>query len=253
MPFLVVIGLQLICIVHLMRTGRNPLWLTALIFLPVVSALAYLVVEILPGMGTNRHVRTARARAIDTLDPERELRGARDALGLADTAANRLHVADALAGLGRHGEAVPLYRESIAMTPGEPDTRTQGKLALSLFETGQAAETLALLDTIPAPLGQSEQDRQALLRARALDHLGRKAEALDLYADIVTRMPGEEARCRYAALLLEQGWERKALGVLEEVEGRMKRLSRHQRAADAGMYRWATETLAGLRAKGAGQ
>ena len=66
MPFLVVIGLQVLCIVHLMRTGRNPLWLTALIFLPVVSAIAYLVVEVLPGLGTNRHVRTARAKAIET-------------------------------------------------------------------------------------------------------------------------------------------------------------------------------------------
>jgi len=138
MPFLVVIGLQVLCIVHLMRTGRNPLWLTALIFLPVVSALAYLIVEVLPGLGSNRHVRTARAKAIETIDPERELRGARDALGLADTAANRLRVADALAALGRHGEAVPLYRESIAMTPGEPDVRSQGKLARALFETGQA-------------------------------------------------------------------------------------------------------------------
>ncbi|MDP5278455.1 tetratricopeptide repeat protein [Sphingomonas sp. DG1-23] len=250
MPFLVVIGLQVLCIVHLMRTGRNPLWLTALIFLPVVSAIAYLIVEVLPGMGSNRHVRTARAKAIDTIDPERALRAARDALGLADTAANRLGVADALAALGRHAEAVPLYRESIAMTPGEPDIRSQNKLALSLFETGQAAEALMLLDASPAPAGQSERDRQTLLRARVLDHRGSKQEALDLYADLITRMPGEEARCRYAALLIEQGWERKALGVLEEVEGRMKRLSRHQRAMDAGMYRWATEALAGLRAKG---
>ncbi len=253
MPFLVVIGLQVICIVHLMRTGRNPLWLTALIFLPVVSAIAYVIVEVLPGMGSNRHVRTVRAKAIDTIDPERELRAARDALGLADTAANRVRVADALAALGRHGEAVPLYRESIAMTPGEPDVRSQNKLALSLFESGQADEALTLLDAIPDPPGQSERDRHALLRARVFDHLGRKQEALDLYADLVTRMPGEEARCRYAALLIEQGRENKALGVLEEVEGRMRRLSRHQRAADAGMYRWAAEALAGLRAKGVGQ
>jgi hypothetical protein len=62
-------------------------------------------------------------------------------------------------------------------------------------------------------------------------------------------MPGEEARCRYAALLLSEGWERKAIAVLEEVESRMKRLDRQQRAADADMYRWAMETLRGLRAK----
>jgi hypothetical protein len=250
MPYLLIIGLQVACIVHLMRRGGNPMWVTALIFLPVVSAIAYFFVEILPGLGQNRHVRTARAKAVATLDPERELRAARAALDLADTAANRLRVADALTSLGRHGEAVPLYRESLRMTAGEPDVRTQGKLANALYETGQGAEALALLDAIPAPIGQSERDRQQLLRAKLLEHLDRKDEALDLYADVVTRMPGEEARCRYAALLIAQGWDRKALVVLEEVEKRMKRMDRQQRAAEADMYRWAMDALTGLRAKG---
>lgn len=249
MPYLLIVGLQVLCIVHLMRHGRNQLWLSALIFLPVVSALAYLIVEVLPGLGGNRHVRTARAKAVSVLDPERELRGARDALDLADTAANRLRLADALVALGRHGEALPYYRESMRMTVGDVDARTQGKLAAALFETGQSAEALALLDALPEPAGQSDRDRQALLRARALDHQGRKDDALAIYADIVTRMPGEEARCRYAALLLDQGWDRKALAVLEEVEKRMKRLDRQQRAADAEMYRWASEALAKLRAR----
>ncbi|HEX8302417.1 tetratricopeptide repeat protein [Sphingomonas sp.] len=248
MPYVAVIGLQVLCIVHLMRNGRNPIWLSALIFLPVVSALAYFFVEILPGLGSNRHVRTARNNVVALIDPERELRAAKDSLDLADTAANRLRAADALAALGRHEEAVPLYRESIRMTVGEPDLRTQGKLATSLYETGQGAETLALLDVIPEPMGQSEKDRQALLRAKTLEHLGRNAEALALYEDVVTRIPGEEARCRYAALLLAEGWERRAVKVLEEVESRMKRLDRQQRAADADMYRWATDTLARLRA-----
>jgi hypothetical protein len=167
---------------------------------------------------------------------------------LTDTAANRLRVADALAGLGRHGEAVPLYRESIRKTVGDIDPRTQGKLAAALYETGQGAEALALLDAIDPPSGQSERDRQQLLRAKIFEHLGRKEEALGLYEDVVTRMPGEEARCRYAALLLDQGWESKARKVLEEVEGRMKRLDRQQRAAEADMYRWASDTLKKLRA-----
>lgn len=250
MPYLLIIGLQVACIVHLMRRGGNPLWVTALIFLPVVSAIAYFFVEILPGLGQNRHVRTARAKAVAALDPERELRAARGALDLADTAANRLRVADALADLGRHEEALPLYRESLRMTVGDPDVRTQGKLAAALYETGHGAEALALLDTIPDPLGQSERDRQQLLRAKVLEHLGRAEEALALYGDVVTRIPGEEARCRYAALLIAQGWDRKALVVLEEVEKRMKRMDRQQRAAEADMYRWATDALASLRSKG---
>ena len=40
-----------------------------------------------------------------------------------------------------------------------------------------------------------------------------------------------------------------ALGTLEEVEARAKRLDRQQRAAEADMYRWASETLSRLRAE----
>ena len=136
------------------------------------------------------------------------------------------------------------------MTPGEPDARTQMKLATSLYAAGHGADALALLDMVPEPIGQSDRDRQALLRAKIFEHLDRKDEALAIYADIVTRIPGEEARCRYAALLIDQGRERQAMTVLEEVEARMKRLDRQQRAADADMYRWATETLGKLRARG---
>lgn len=250
MPFGIGFGLliQALCAIHAMRTGRQQ-WIMIL-FIPVVGPLAYFVMEILPGMQGNRHVRTVAAKAVHALNPERELRAARDALELADTAANHLRLADALAALGRNVEAVPMYRESIQRTVGDPDPRTQLKLASALFESGEGTEALALLDVLPVPVGQSERDRTQLLRAKILEHLGRKEEALALYEDVVTRMPGEEARCRYAALLLDQGWDRKAMKILEEVESRMRRLDRQQRAAEADMYRWAMETLKVLRAKG---
>ncbi|MCW4460584.1 hypothetical protein OK349_02615 [Sphingomonas sp. BT-65] len=242
-----IIAIQVACVVHLVKTGRNPLWLTALIFLPMVGAIAYFIVEILPGLQGNRHVRTVQAKAAAALDPERELRAAREALELTDTAANQVRLGDAASDLGRWSEAEAAYRAAVAKAP--PDARTQAKLARTIFEQGHAGEALALLDALEPPAGQSERDRQGLLRARMLEHVGRNAEALALYADVVTRLPGEEARCRYAALLLAEGWENKARKVLEEVEVRAKRLDRQQRAAEAEMYRWVADTLARLRAK----
>jgi len=247
MPFGIGFGLliQLLCAVHALRTGHRD-WIMILFF-PVVGPLAYFVMVILPDMQGNKHVRTARAQVVHAINPEREVRAAREALELADTAANRLRLADGLAALGRHDEAIPLFRESIQMTVGEIDVRTQGKLASSLYEIGEGVEALALLDAIE-PIGQSERDRQQLLRAKIYEQMGRNDEALALYEDVVTRMPGEEARCRYAALLMAEGWDKKALKVLEEVEQRMKHLDRHQRAAEADMYRWAMDNLRKLRA-----
>ncbi len=159
-------------------------------FLPGPSTIAYLVIEVYPRLQGNRHVRTARAKAVAALDPEREVRAARDALDLADTAANRIRLADALAALGRYGEALLLLREAIERGPA--DMRTGEKLARALFETGDPAEALTVLDANDPASAQSDRDRQGLLRARILEALGRKEEALALYADLVTRLPGEE-------------------------------------------------------------
>jgi hypothetical protein len=243
--YIALLLVQIACIVDVIRNGRNQLWIMALIFLPVASTVAYVIVEVLPGMKGNRHVRTVHAKAVAAIDPEREVRAARSALDLADTVANRIRLADNLSALGKFGEALPLYREAVAMGP--LDLRTGEKLARAEFETGDADGALATLDGNRPATAQSDRDRQALLRARILEQLERKDEALAVYAGIVTRYPGEEVRCRYAALLIEQGWDRKALAVLEEVESRMKRLDRQQRAAEADMYRWAMERLATLR------
>ncbi|WP_260598826.1 hypothetical protein [Sphingomonas endolithica] len=107
--YLAILAVQVMLIIDVIRNGRNQLWIMALMFLPGPSTIAYLVIEVYPRLHGNRHVRTARAKAVAKLDPEREVRSARDALDLADTAANRIRLGDALAGLGRFDEALPLY------------------------------------------------------------------------------------------------------------------------------------------------
>jgi len=242
--YLLILGLQVYCIVDVIRRGRNSLWIMALVFLPVASALAYFIVEILPSLQHNRHVRMARQKVVEAIDPERELRAAQQALDIADTMANRLRVADALTELGRHSEALPLYQRGAGP---RPDFRTGEKLARSLFLNDKPEEALNVIDALPSVTGQSDRDRATLLRARILEDLKRNDEALALYGDIAERVPGDEARCRYAALLLKVGKKAEARRVLEDVEHRMKYIDRHSRVANAPMYDWAMKELSGLR------
>jgi hypothetical protein len=242
--YVAILALQVYCIVDVIRRGRSSLWIMALIFLPVASAVAYFIVEILPGLQGNRHVRVARQKVIEKLDPERELRSAQQALDVADTMANRLRVADALTALGRHSEALPFYQRGAGP---RPDFRTGEKLARSLFLNDKPEEALSMVDSLPKVTAQSERDRATLLRARILEELGRNDEALEAYGDVVERVPGDEARCRYAALLLKVGRKEDARRLLEDVEHRMKYLDRNARMTEASMYDWAMRELTALR------
>lgn len=237
---------QIFCAVHCIRNGRNSLWLSVIIFLNLPGCFAYFVFEILPGLAGRREVRAAKQAAIRTLDPEGDVRLAREAVETTDTAANRTLLGDALAEKGEWGEAVPHYREALAKMPAG-DRPAQMKLARALLESGDCERARKLLETLPESGSQTESDRGALLLARALQECGEKDRALALYAELGERMAGAEAQCRQAALLIEQGRSGEAVPLLEEAGRRMKKLDRHERAREADMYGWAERTLGELR------
>ena len=244
--FFVTILIQICCVVHLIRNNNNSLWLWAIILLPIAGSAAYIVVEVLPGLGQRREVRAAKAAAIRKLDPDRELRAAREALDIADTAANRTELGDALADKGDWTEAAVHYRGALAKMPTS-DRATQVKLARALFESRDAGAAVEILEALPESGSMTENDRTKLLLARALQESGEAGRALALYAEVGPRLAGAEAQCRHAALLIEQGRPRDALPLLEETERRARRLDRSTRARDGAMYDWAARMLADLR------
>lgn len=244
--FFVSILLQLLCIVHVFRTGRNTAWIMAIAFLPMVGILAYLIVEILPGMPRDRRVREARTRIADRMDPERRVREATDAVEFTDTVGNRLDLGDALMARGRAAEALDQFRIAERLSP-HVDRAIGMRIAEAAYEAGRGTEALAAIDALPETNSRTELDRRALLAAKVAEADGRRHDALALYRDIVGRVPGDEVRCRIAGILLAEGDRRGARTMLEEVEQRMKRTPPLTLKTEAGMYGWVKQTLAELR------
>lgn len=244
--FLISIVLQLLCIVHVFRTGRNTAWIMAIAFLPMVGILAYFIVEILPGLPRDRRVREAQTKIADRIDPERRVREARDAAEFSDTAGNRIELGDALMARCRHAEALDAFRAAERLSP-HADRTIGVRIAEAAYEAGRYAEASAAIDALPETISRTELDRRALLRAKIAEADGRSADALAIYRDIVGRVPGDEIRCRIAGLLLAQGDEPGARAMLTEVEQRMRRTPPVTLKAEAEMYEWAKRTLAKLR------
>jgi len=63
----------------------------------------------------------------------------------------------------------------------------------------------------------------------------------------VPRIAGDEAHCRYAALLIETGDRDAARDVLEQVEARFAKLPPALRVERSAMYDWAMGELRQLR------
>ena len=65
--------------VHAMRNGRPMYWLIILFSFPLLGSIVYFFAEYMPASQLERGVRKVSTKAIQLLDPSRELREARDA------------------------------------------------------------------------------------------------------------------------------------------------------------------------------
>lgn len=246
MLYALLFGFDLLIALHAYRTGRPQYWPFIILFFPGLGAFAYFVFEIMPELIGPNSPRAIKSRASKSVDALTLLQGAERDLAQVDTALNQIKVGDAHFALGAFNSAADHYRFALDRVNGR-DAKIETKLAQALFEGGRYAEALTAVERQETPIAIGEADRLSYLRARILSEMGRGDEALALYADITTRLPGEEPRCRYAALLIEQGKRGDALTVLSEVHKGLAKLRAQDKLANAAMFRWAEDQYQELR------
>lgn len=201
MPLLIpVVLLQIALAIHAVRTGRAQPWLWIILVFPMLGSVIYLAVNVLPPLLAGRTARRAATGVADLADPEREVRRLRDALELAPTVENRTRLATELLRIGRAQEAAVVFEACLAgMHAGDPKILTG--LAEARFAAGDPTGTAAAIEALRQHDPNHHSADLHLLYARALEGSGRTDEALDSYAALADRYPGEEARARHAALL----------------------------------------------------
>jgi hypothetical protein len=235
--------IQILCVIHAVRTGRNQIWIWVIMIGSLLGCTAYFAFELMPelfGPGS-RYARKARDRV--RTDPVNALQSAEANVARADTAASREALGDAQMLAGAPREAAQQYRTALDRVNGS-DAGLETKLANALLQAGEYREALTSLDRIPVPLAIGEADRLSYLRAQVLAAMGQQQEAATIYADIVARMPGIEPSCRYGALLVDMKRWDEAVAILAPI-GRMSSLNAKS-AEEAEMIAWAHQTVRGI-------
>lgn len=226
---------QIACAVHVVRTGRNQVWIYLVIFVPVVGMAAYFFAEILPELIHSRPARQAVAGVEKAIDPGRGLRDALRRVQITPTAENKAALAAEYMRAGRPVEAIALYREALTGIHATDPGMMLG-LARALFAAEKPAEAEAALDALLAANPGYNSPEAHLLYARSLEEQGKVDEAILGYETLVNYYPGQEARCRYGMLLQRSGRGIEARRVFEEICQLVEYGPRHQRREQREWY-----------------
>ena len=73
---LLILAAQVLCVTHVVRTGRPSWWIYLIVLAPLVGTIVYLGVEILPGLYRGPAARQVASRVTRVLDPYRGVREA---------------------------------------------------------------------------------------------------------------------------------------------------------------------------------
>jgi hypothetical protein len=218
MPLLVLLSLtfQVLCVVHIIRTGRDRIWIWVIVFFSLVGCAVYFAMEILPEFMHSRTGRKTIKAVMKKIDPERDLRELAKQVQISDNVENKTKLAGECAKEGLYDEAIELYRGSLKGIYAD-DPNILLKLAFVLFHKGDYQEVKSTLNTLIAANPNFKSSEGHLLFARTLEALKEYEQALDEYQVLSSYYPGEEAKCRYGLLLRNLGQTEKARELFKQI------------------------------------
>jgi hypothetical protein len=231
MRFLILsLVIQVALIVHVVRTGRNQIWIWILVLLPLAGPIAYIAAELLPDLFRSRAAQRAGRGLRRAMDPERDLRRYANEVQVAGNVASRQRYAEELVRHQQYDEAILQYRGALTGLY-EHDPNLMLGLAHAQFGKGDPAAARTTLDELIRQNPDFRSPDGHLLYARALEAEGNVQKALEEYAVLAPSYPGAEAAVRYAQLLKAQGRLTEAQKVARELLEQARIAPRHYRRA----------------------
>jgi len=219
-------------IIHVIKTGRNQLWIWVLIIpgLALAGILAYIVVEILPELFRSRAARRTARGFRKAMDPGADLRRYESEARVAGNVASRQRYAQELVRHARYDDAIAQYREALTGLY-EQDPNLMLGLAQAQFGKGEAGAARTTLDELIRLNPDFRSPEGHLLYARSLETEGNVQKALEEYRILAPSYPGAEASVRYAQLLQAQGRRAEAQQVARELLEQARIAPGHYRRA----------------------
>ena len=226
------LAIQAGLIVHVIKTGRNMLWILALGLLPLVGSIAYVVVEILPELLGGRTARRAKSGVQRMIDPDRDLRRASAEVEISGNVDARRRLAEELLERNQFDDAIEVYQGGLKGIFEHDPTLLLG-LARAQFGKQDFAAARAALERLSQHNPDFKSADAQLLYARTLEARECARRGGARVRTLAPGFPGAEARLRYGLLLKRRGKLPEAHRVLKDLLDGAKLGPAHYRRAQA--------------------
>ncbi len=207
--FILTLIIQVAFVVHVLKTGRNTVWIYVVMLLPLAGIIAYFFMELLPDLMSSNTGRQIKKNVSTSLNPDKDINQAARDYSITDTVENSARLADECLHKDKYQEAKELYSKALTGIH-EYDPKLMHGLAQSEYGLGNYQQTKAILDSLIAENPDFKNRDAHLLYAKALDKSGEYTLAIGEYEALHEFHPGPEASYRYAMLLKSQGEQQRA-------------------------------------------
>lgn len=218
--------LQLLCIIHVVRTGRNTSWIWLIIFVPYVGGVAYLLVEVLPTLrrGGRRAIASTAEVVQRAFNPSSRLKSLERTAAFSPTHENERALADEYAACGDPAKALVIY-ERLAAGMHARDADLALARARCFAALGRHHDGARLLDELEAGGHDFRTIAQALVRLDLMEHAGCDGAALAAAWDRFARkFQSFEFAWHHASFLARTERKAEALAVIARVEDTKRQL-----------------------------
>ena len=216
MPIYLTVLIQILLVIHVLKTGRNRYWIWLLLFIPLVGGIAYLVIEIIPEFRSGIQGQRAMRSVQNAVNPGAELQKHAAAWEQSANADNARRYANALMNHGQYSQASEILDQGLSgLFATEPSLLLLK--ARAKFETNDSEGAASVLEELQKTNPDFRSAEGHLLYARSLEESGRMDEALEEFKEVSTYFPGVEARYRLTLALEAAGKRQGAISELEQL------------------------------------
>jgi hypothetical protein len=218
MPFfLIPYALQLICVVHALKNGKNTYWIWIIVFVPYIGGLAYLIVEILPTYTNANRIDLARNTLIDFIKPNQRFEIVKQKAEFSASYKNMIGYADVLLERKEYIEALKIYENENAGV-FKDDQELLYRIALANYYCGNYQVALSIIQKLfSEDEKKTKKSRECLLYLQILEKTENREKVKDAYYTVNQRIQNNSIEIPFLNYLIENKEYEEAKKIIERV------------------------------------